>query len=177
MQQRTGAPSAPDQILRSDQVIDAQSNVSAIALLKDEHRIIKQMLDLLADGSDEQQQVMTLNQLKMVLTLHNATEEDFVYPAIREIAGLPDDSAELYHEQDEAKVLVWKIDTCFKEGRAGEALLLAKQLRDAVYDHIATEESSDFPALEQQATPQQAQMMNDAVAEFRSKVGKNRVAY
>ncbi len=57
-----------------------------------------------------------LELLKGVLTIHNATEENLVYPAINKVAGGKLESQHLYHETAEADVLFFELDGLLKEG-------------------------------------------------------------
>ena len=60
----------------------------AVEILVNDHRVIKQLLTELPDATG-QARADLLQRLKAILTIHNATEENFVYPAIHEIAGRP----------------------------------------------------------------------------------------
>ena len=53
---------------------------------------------------------------KPVLTVHNATEENLVYPALQKFVGQKRESEHLYQETAQADVLVFELDTMLKSG-------------------------------------------------------------
>lgn len=65
-------------------------------------------------ASNPTQRAQLLQKLANLLTVHNSTEEDLVYPAIRDIADLPSDATTLYQQQDEAKIIVFELDQLSK---------------------------------------------------------------
>ncbi len=140
----------------------------AIEILKNDHDIIKNLLTDLTQATQTQQRKQTLEQLKGALTVHNATEENLVYPALDKVAGKKSESQKLYHETAEADVLIFEIDTMLKEGDDSKFDTKATKLREAILEHIEDEEGSAFPHLQKGADPQQTQMLTTSVREFRS---------
>ncbi len=138
----------------------------AVEILVNDHQTIKSLLSALTSDSFQQQQA-TLESLKAALTIHNATEENLVYPALREVAGKKSESQHLYQETAEADVLVFQLDTMIKTGNIDEFQTTAKKLQKAVLEHIEDEEQKAFPALQQRADGSQARMLTDAVRQFR----------
>ena len=107
-----------------------------------------------------------MERLKGLLTIHNASEENLVYPAIRELAKRPMHAGQLYHQQDEAKVVVWELDMM---GPADpEFSDKATKLREAVLAHVRQEEESEFPHLREALDPEQMEELTDSLREFRS---------
>ncbi len=141
----------------------------AVESLKNEHPLITSMLTELAKATDSQTRTDILERAKSVLTVHNATEENLVYPALQIVAGQKRESEHLYHETGEADVLVFVLDTMLKTGDDAKFAETAAKLRDAVFAHIADEETSAFPELQEKATADQGKMLTQAVQEFRSK--------
>jgi hemerythrin superfamily protein len=137
----------------------------AVEILVNDHRVIKQLLTELPDATG-QARADLLQRLKAILTIHNATEENFVYPAIHEIAGRPMHAGHLYHQQDEAKVLLWKLDAQVRDD--GEFHRQASILRDAVVAHAQHEEDTEFPKLREAAGPSDLANLTAAVREFRA---------
>lgn len=80
----------------------------AIEILVNDHQRIKALLKELTEGG-EGQRSSTLEALKEILTVHNSTEENLVYPAIQEIAGRKMHAKDLYHETAEADVALWQL--------------------------------------------------------------------
>lgn len=126
---------------------------TAIDILVEDHRKIKALMNQISQTSagNSTQRTQLLQQLADLLTVHNSTEENLVYPAIRDIAARPNDAATLYHQQDEAKVLVFELDQLSKsDPRWGSRF---ETLRSAVLAHVAQEENIDFPRLRTAAGP------------------------
>jgi hemerythrin superfamily protein len=140
----------------------------ATEILINDHDVIKRMLDDLATSTQMKSRKTTLEQLKGILTIHNATEENLVYPALRQIARKRSEALQLYHETAEADMLVFKLDSMLKEGQDDEFTRAAEKLRDAVFEHIEDEEQSAFPHLQKAADAQQARTLTEEVRKFRS---------
>lgn len=140
----------------------------AIDILLQDHRKIKSLLVELNDASHESEQHHVLEQLKELLTIHNATEENFVYAALAKVAGKQHESEHLYHETAEADMLVFELDTCLKTGDLDGFKTNAKKLQAAILEHIDDEEQKAFPDLRQHAKPDQTEMLNRSVSKFRT---------
>jgi hemerythrin superfamily protein len=140
----------------------------ATEILINDHQVIKSLLSDLMQAADMQRRKQTMEQLKAALTIHNATEENLVYPALREIGRKKWESQRLYHETAEADVLLFTLDTMLKKGEDAHFQRTAEMLRDAVHEHIEDEEQSAFPHLQERADPQQSQMLTQSLREFRS---------
>lgn len=137
-------------------------------ILVNDHQIIKRLLTQLTQsgaGIDRQE---TLEELKAALTIHNATEENIVYPALHAVAGKKSEAEHLYHETATADVLVFKLDTMLKEGDESGFPALAEKLKGAIEEHIEDEEKSALPHLSKGASPEQAQLLTESIQEFRS---------
>src|SRR5579871_4312208 len=100
----------------------------AIDLLIAEHRQIEGLLNALPEAAPGAR-MQLLDELKKIVVPHNATEENVIYPAIHEIAARPMHAGRLYHQQDEAAVLVWELSN-LEDDR--EWVAKATKLRDAV---------------------------------------------
>ena len=148
-------------------LLPARGN-DAIDILVNDHQIIKGLLNQLSSASDTQARKGVLEQLKGILTIHNATEENLVYPALQTLAGKKAEAEHLYHETAEADVLVFEMDTMLKEGDDAKFDAKAKKFVDAVLEHIDDEEKKSFPHLRDAAEPRQAQLLTESVREFRN---------
>jgi hemerythrin superfamily protein len=140
----------------------------AIDVLLRDHTRIKALLEELTGSPATEQQAQTLDELKQLLTIHNATEENFVYPAIAKIAGHKHESEHLYHETAEADMAVFELDIALKTGDIDGFAENAKKLQAAILEHIDDEEQKAFPQLRERAQPEQAQMLAKSVSLFRS---------
>jgi hypothetical protein len=76
----------------------------AVEILENDHQVIKGLLNQLVSASSPQRKSV-IEQLVGVLTIHNATEENLVYPALNKVAGSKLESQHLYHETMEADLL------------------------------------------------------------------------
>ena len=92
----------------------------AVEILMNDHRLIEGLLERLTSAVDNAERKSALEELKAVLTIHNATEENLVYPAIERIARKRAEAQHLYHETAEADVVVFELDSMLKEGRGEE---------------------------------------------------------
>jgi hemerythrin superfamily protein len=138
----------------------------AVEILKNDHKVIKSLLNKLTEAEPSEREEV-LEQLKGVLTIHNATEENLVYPAINKLAKSKPESDRLYHETAAADVLVFELDSLLKEGKDREFTTKAEQFQDAVLHHIEEEEQKALPRLEENTDPEQAETLTGAVRAFR----------
>jgi len=138
----------------------------AVEILENDHEVIKELLDQLTSATNSKR-ADVLELLKGVLTIHNATEEHLVYPAINKVAGSKLESQHLYHETAEADVLFFELDSLLKEGNDDEFARKTVKFREAVLHHIDEEENKAFPRLEENADPQNAETLAESMREFR----------
>jgi hemerythrin superfamily protein len=136
-----------------------------IALLEAEHKAALGLVDQLIATADPQQRGKLLRQLADALTIHNANEENIVYPAVRDAAHKPADAAKLYHEQDEAKVVISQLTMMPKD--SAQFTETVRMLQTALKAHIRQEESIDFPAV-RAALGANLTILNQATAQLRA---------
>lgn len=142
----------------------------AIEMLENDHRLIKDLFTKLLAASQVSEQSLVLENLKAVLTVHNATEENLVYPAVRVAASRAKDADTLYHQQDEAKVGIWKLNAILMGALKNEDFgKHARELQDAVLAHVRKEEQTEFPHLRNALKGKGLTHLTDAIREFRSK--------
>lgn len=141
---------------------------NVVEILLNDHRVIKDLLSKLTDGTDEDERQRVMERLKGVLTIHNATEENLVYPALNKVAGNKTESDNLYHETAEADVLLFELDTLLKEGDDETFDEKAKKFRQAVLHHIQEEEQKALPRLQENVDPEKSEELAESVREFRS---------
>lgn len=70
------------------------SGETTVEILKNDHTVIKRLLNELT-GRQNGERKATLERLKAALTIHNATEENLVYPALAVVAGKKSESEHL----------------------------------------------------------------------------------
>lgn len=137
-------------------------------ILENDHEIIKGLLNSLTHAAARADRMQILEQLKGALTIHNATEENLVYPALDKVAGHKIEALKLYNETASADILLFQIDTMLKEGDETRFTEKAEKLHGAVFKHIEAEEKSALPHLEKGAESREAQMLLESVREFRN---------
>lgn len=108
-------------------------------LLEQDHRQVENLFSSFDSSQDD----ATLRQICQELDIHTTLEEEIVYPRLAEL----DREMEAHAEQEhaEAKDLIAQI-------RAGDpdAATLARQLQQAIEDHVKEEESQAFPLMREQ---------------------------
>jgi hemerythrin superfamily protein len=140
----------------------------AIYTLIQDHTQIKALLEQMTGSQQQTHLQQTLEQLKQLLTIHNATEENFVYPALAKVAGKKHESEHLYHETALADMMIFEIDTALKSGEMEKVTENVQKLRAAILEHIDDEEQKAFPDLREHADAEHTAMLNRSVEKFRS---------
>ena len=140
---------------------------TTVKILKHDHQVIARLLTALARAPKLEERRDALTDLKAALVVHNATEENLVYPALQTIAGKKAESQHLYHDTAEADVLIFELATMLQKGADSEFDAKVKALHAAIVAHVANEETSAFPALQEHMDAQQSEMLTAAVREFR----------
>lgn len=136
-----------------------------IALLEAEHRAALSLVSRMIATTDGRQRAAMLSRLGAALTIHNANEENIVYPAIRDAAHRPSDATMLYHQQDDAKVVIAQLTMLGPTSAAFTDLV--RTLQTALRAHIHQEETVDFPAVRTALGPGLARL-NVLTAQLRS---------
>jgi hemerythrin superfamily protein len=141
-----------------------------VEILLNDHEVIKSLLARLTGATEMKERKELLEQLKGALTIHNATEENIVYPALNKIAGKKAESEHLYHETAEADVLLFELDSTLKEGDDATFSKRAEKFQSEILHHMENEETSALPHLQEKADPKHAKMLTETVREFRKSV-------
>jgi hemerythrin-like domain-containing protein len=123
--------------------------MDAIALLKEDHKKVKDLLEQLAKSTPRAAKKRTdlLRKIQLNLEVHTTIEEEIFYPAFKE-AGSKSDDAKMYFEAMEEHraagdlvlpdLLQTQVDSEQFSGRA-------KVLKELVEHHVKEEEKSMFP--------------------------------
>jgi hemerythrin superfamily protein len=138
----------------------------AVEILRNDHQVIKSLLTELA-GEAPQERKRVFEQLVGVLTIHNATEENLVYPAINKIADSKQESQHLYHETADADVLAFELDALLKAGDVSQFGVKAEKFQEALLAHIDEEENKAFPRLLEIGDPRKVEELAEAIRNFR----------
>lgn len=151
----------------SDTELIPARGTDTVEILENDHQTIKGLLKRLTAATDMSERKATLEQLKGVLTVHNATEENIVYPAIEKLARGEREAEHLYHETAEADVVLFELDNLLKEGHEASFIVKAEKFREAVLHHIENEEGSAFPHLRENTDARQSKNLTQSVRTFR----------
>jgi hemerythrin superfamily protein len=120
----------------------------AIALLKQDHRAVEQLVDQFEDA-DESEQSEIAERICSMLTVHAQIEEEILYPAAKEALSEDEEESELVPEAEvehaSAKDLIAKIQGMTSDDEGFKATV--KVLGEYVKHHVKEEENEMFPAL------------------------------
>jgi hemerythrin superfamily protein len=139
-------------------------------ILVNDHETIKGLLNSLTHSAAEADRMQILEQLKGALTIHNAMEENIVYPALNKVAGRKAEATKLYTETAAADTMLFEIDLMLKEGETQKLADKCEKLQAAVFKHIDTEEKSALPHLEKGADTQESQLLLQSVRDYRNSI-------
>lgn len=137
--------------------------MSAIAMLKAQHREAERLLDLLLRGGDRPaEQEGRLAELARMLHTHHALEEGWVYPAARSVE-LEVMSSKAQTEHGLAETILAELVAGGLEGVAYEARL--RVLKELLLHHVDIEEKEFFPKLEARLGVTRLELLGAALAE------------
>jgi hemerythrin superfamily protein len=119
----------------------------AIALLKQDHRMVEALFEEFEDA-EEQEQAQLAERICKMLTVHAQIEEEILYPAAKE-AFEDEEEEDMVHEANvehaSAKDLIAKIEAMTPEDEEFKATV--KVLSEYIKHHVKEEEGELFPAL------------------------------
>jgi hemerythrin superfamily protein len=148
---------------------DSTDQANPVAWLKRDHEVIRGYLQTLSRSSIADGRA-TFEALKRILSLHNAIEENLVYPALAKVAGARDQAMELFHETAEADILVYTATRAALEDDEPAFNACMQQLTAAILEHVTLEETQAFPALER-ASRTELQSLAHQILQFKSAMG------
>jgi hemerythrin superfamily protein len=118
----------------------------AIALLKQDHRIVEQLFEEFEEADDEQLQAIA-ERVCQLLTVHAQIEEEIFYPPAKEALSDDEEDVELVNEANvehqSAKDLIAKIEAMTPEDETFKATV--KVLSEYIKHHVKEEENELFP--------------------------------
>jgi hemerythrin superfamily protein len=148
----------------------AKPTGSVVDILLRDHQQIRTYLDELDRTSNAQSAVPIIERLKGILTVHNATEETNVYPALAKLAGEMIEPRKLYFETGEADMLLFELDNLAKGNIEGDFGAQCSKFTAALRKHMETEEQHAFPHLQEKSDDKELASLGPAVREYRSKL-------
>lgn len=137
--------------------------MTAIELLKQQHREAESLFERLR-SSQPNEKISLLGKLTEALTMHATLEEQFIYPLLR-TSGLEQDASRSVQEHDQMKRLISEILSMKR--RDPRLDTVTAQLEDVVKKHVAEEETSVLPKLQERAD---ATALENAGAQMQSAI-------
>jgi hemerythrin-like domain-containing protein len=134
-----------------------------VAWLENDHLIIRKHLEELAVVPAAGRQA-TLDALKQILALHNAIEENLVYPALAKTAQYEPGAMELFHQTAEADVLLFTAQHALLHGDDATFTATIQTVTVAIREHINVEETQAFPRLQAVAPAERHELAQHIVA-------------
>jgi hypothetical protein len=122
------------------------------ATIKAQHKELDRLLAAVVAAGSHTARVAAFKTFSIYLSAHSLAEEVSVYPALA-ITGSDAASKQLYNEQDDAKVLVARIDDALAMRHDDDASAMLEKLGAALHAHVAEEENEDFPGLKSKESP------------------------
>jgi len=129
---------------KATQSKQSEASLDAIALLKQDHRLVEQLFDEFEDAEDEQLDPLAERICKL-LTVHTQIEEELLYPAAQESIEDDDLVQEALVEHGSAKELISKIEAMSSDDEEFKATV--KVLGEYVRHHVKEEEGELFPEM------------------------------
>jgi len=118
--------------------------MDALTLLKQDHDKVKGMLDKLDDTTERAEVTRTegLAKLKQELTVHEAIEEEILYPALIEFAKTKDITLEAFEEHHVVDTIMAELEQTPVEDETWAAKLTV--MKENLEHHIEEEEDDMF---------------------------------
>jgi hemerythrin superfamily protein len=134
---------------RSTSQAESDAPRDAIALLKQDHRMVEDLFEEFEAADDDQLQAIA-TRICQLLTVHAQIEEELLYPQAKE-AFEEEEEIELINEaaveHASAKELIAKIEAMTPDDEAFKATV--KVLGEYIKHHVKEEEGELFPSLKQ----------------------------
>ena len=138
--------------------------MDALTLLKEDHDKVKGMLNKLDDTTERAEVTRTegLASLKQELTVHEAIEEEILYPALIEYAKTKDITLEAYEEHHVVDTIMAELE----DTPVGDETWAAKLtvMKENLEHHIEEEEDDMFKKARQVMDEAELQELGDRMA-------------
>lgn len=122
-----------------------KTQVDAIALLKEDHRKVRGLLETLDTTNAPARRVKLLSQIELELKVHTTIEEEIFYPAFRKRAEESEQKQMFFEAKEEhnlVDIMLPKVKAAKPE--SDEFAARAKVLKDLVLHHKKEEEKEMF---------------------------------
>jgi hemerythrin superfamily protein len=133
----------------------------AVTILQSQHDDIRRLLSDVQSRSGEER-ASSFQFLVRLLAVHETSEEEVIYPAVRQAdPGAADDVEARKHEEDEAKKVLADLERMDLD--SPDFLTAFEALAEDVEAHASAEERTIFPVLERQSDATQLEWMGRAL--------------
>jgi len=147
------------------------SGLSALDLLREDHKKVKQLFQDFEQAEDDEAKSKIVAQATTELKIHTAIEEEYFYPAMRKQAKAADLIDEAEEEHLAAKEIIEEIeDMEDDDSGVGEKF---RELAREVQHHIQEEEGEIFPKAEEKNLDLEkiGRQMSDRKIELKDEMG------
>lgn len=145
----------------------------AIAVLREDHQRLRQLLSRLHDANTSTQRQRALDETRAEVERHTTIEEEIFYPAFRDM-GQTEHDRELFleaHEEHNAAAMVLKELTISIEADVFTAR--AKVLKDMIEHHAEEEETEMFPRARKLLPREELVRLGRALTERKRELGRD----
>lgn len=147
--------------------------MDALKMLKDDHDKVKAMLEKLDATTEraEKTRPELLQALKDELTVHEAIEEEILYPALEEFAKTKDIALEGYEEHHVVDTIMSELEATAPDDETWGAKLTV--MKENLEHHIEEEEGDMFPKARKVMDEDELQTLGDRMAARKEELKQN----
>jgi hemerythrin-like domain-containing protein len=144
----------------------SRSRKDAIALLKQDHQNVRQLLKKLESAEEGDERLELFSQIENELKVHTQIEEEIFYPAFHQ-ASEGEKDEHLYYEAIEEHHLVDMVlpEISETDENSDEFAAKAKVLKDLVEHHAEEEETEMFPKARKLMDSSELKQLGEQLAE------------
>jgi hemerythrin-like domain-containing protein len=125
---------------------NSQSRKDAVALLKQDHKNVRQLLKKLESAEEGDERLELFSQIENELKVHTQIEEEIFYPAFHRAAEGEKDEHLFYEAVEEHHVVDMVLPEISETDESSDEFAAkAKVLKDLVEHHAEEEETQMFP--------------------------------
>lgn len=149
----------------------------AIALLKEQHEQVAELLDALASTTDRGVKIRQelLAKIEANLNAHMAIEEEIFYPAYKQAVSTKKDGKLYYEAVEEHKVAKHELKELGRQDPATVAFgAKAKVLKELVEHHVEEEEEELFPKARELMSKEELQDLGEKMSARLEKIRSGR---
>jgi hemerythrin-like domain-containing protein len=145
----------------------------AIALLKEDHKKVKGLLDQLEKATSESRREQLSAKIEGELKVHTTIEEEIFYPAYRDAAKKKDDKDLFFEAKEEHHVVDMVLPEVRSTPKGSDQFeAKAKVLKELVTHHAKEEEKSMFPRARKLLSKDELQNLGDRMAKRKRELSR-----